>query len=726
MLDFLLHSSPFTLAILIFILALSAFFGWSFLRPSVVLARRLTIVINRLREINNPTKKLLEPVFGLDTALRHLWTKYAETLHLEQEQGGGKPVKLRSTVPASSIFTVETVVDARISTEFFKHLPGIFTGLGILGTFSGLILGLQNFNPSGESNAVRDSLSMLLGNVGHAFIVSAIAIGLAMIVTFTERVAVATLYRQVDEMAVQLDGFFASGVGEDYLGRLTRASEDSAAQAKILKDALVGDLERILTTLTERQVQAQVDGTRKLGEELTRGVTTALAEPLRKLTETANTNTANNGEAVTKLLTDVLAAFGQKLEDLFGGQIGGINEMQQRTIDSLGSAVSKLNELVSSVEQAGAKSADAMNQRLLAAIGDMEAHQKAANEQMAAFVDRMREAVDQSQAETGRKMQETLSRIGVAVEAQLAALKEQGERTGEAQSRREGEAASRVDEMLRALGGQISQVLDTMRAKAEEGAEAGAARENAHAQRSAELLEGLGGRVDELLRTLGAQTDRTAEKTSAVIAELSSVTERMVTETRAAVAGMSTAVDSMRAITSTSVDRMTSGAETMRAAAAEFATAGQSVSGVFQQADALSHGLRQSATAIETASTSLSGVVADHAASRDVLASMLKEMGAIVENAKREAGLAADALTRIEAAAQGLGQAQRQAEEYLAEVTKILGATHEKYAASLASTMGDQYKLFFGHLSEAIGLLQGAIQELAISVQPAGVKRAAE
>jgi hypothetical protein len=104
---------------------------------------------------------------------------------------------------------------------------------------------------------------------------------------------------------------------------------------------------------------------------------------------------------------------------------------------------------------------------------------------------------------------------------------------------------------------------------------------------------------------------------------------------------------------------------------------------------------------------------------------MLEEMRGIVENARREAGFATDVIARIEAASQGLGQAHKQAEDYLNEVTRILAATHERYATSLASALGDQYKAFYTRLSEATGLLQAAIQELAVTVQPS-VKRAAE
>ena len=48
-------------------------------------------------------------------------------------------------MPAEAYFNSQYVVDSRLRTEFFRHLPGIFTGVGIIGTFSGLITGLRQF-----------------------------------------------------------------------------------------------------------------------------------------------------------------------------------------------------------------------------------------------------------------------------------------------------------------------------------------------------------------------------------------------------------------------------------------------------------------------------------------------------------------------------------------------------------------------------------------------------
>ena len=766
--------------IAVVIIAMALAFVLVFVVPAFGLMSKLKKTALTLSESKNPAEKSLKSAFSVDKTLAHLWREYADTLHRQQEFGvAGKQAVdvLRSTVPANSVFTTEAIVDARLWTEFFKHVPGIFTGLGIIGTFYGLITGLQAFKVSPDPEAVRVGLDGLMHSVSEAFIISATAISFAMLATFVERLFATILSKQIEEITARLDGFFTSGAGEEYLARLTRASEDSAAQSKILKDALVGDLERILTTLTDRQIEAHSAGIKNLGEDLAKGIAGTLAGPLDAIKQSAIRNGEGNSEAVTRLLTDVLAGFSQRLEDLFGGQIGGINKLQQQTIDALGSAVAKLNQMITAVEETGTKSADTLNERLLSALKDMDAHQKAVNETMAAFVDQLRGSVDQSQSETNRKLQETLAQVGTAVEAQIAMLREQGERSSLAQSERDGAVTARTDEMLRTLGSRVDDVLSALKAhleqsaeaqidrdrrvasstdeninrlsaaveaqlatlknQAEQGAAAHSERKSAASARTNDMLRGLGTRVDEVLGSMRAQQNQSSEAqiererrlaalTTETVERLSRVSEALMTEVRAVATEVQTAINAMRTATTTAVDRMNSGSETIFLAATEFKEAGQSVSGIFQQAEGLSHGLRQSAGSIAEASTALQGVVADHAGTRDMLAKMMEEMRGIIENAKREAGVTTEVISRIEAATQGLGQAQRQAEEYLAQVSKILTDSHETYNASLSNALRTQYDEFYARLTQATGMLSGAIQELAVTVQPPVIKRAAE
>ena len=160
-------------------------------------------------------------------ALSHLWSEYAKTLHPQREDGEdgqSRIVRWRATSLADTFFSEQSVVDTRLKTEYYKHLPGILTGLGIIGTFTGLIIGLGRFKVPKDLTLVQEQLGQLIDSVGHAFYVSAAAIALAMLFTWIEKSLVAARYRQVEILRELVDSMFKGGAGEEYLERLDRKS----------------------------------------------------------------------------------------------------------------------------------------------------------------------------------------------------------------------------------------------------------------------------------------------------------------------------------------------------------------------------------------------------------------------------------------------------------------------------------------------------------------------
>jgi len=149
------------------------------------------------------------------------------------------------------------LVDTPLNTEFFRHLPGLLTGIGIIGTFSGLIVGLSGFDPTGSAEAVKSSLGNLMDGVKEAFYASAGAITAAMLITFVEKSILTRRYKQVEALAQAIDTLYEAGAGEEYLARLVKAAEENTTHTAQLKQSLVDDLKQILTDLTERQIAAQ-------------------------------------------------------------------------------------------------------------------------------------------------------------------------------------------------------------------------------------------------------------------------------------------------------------------------------------------------------------------------------------------------------------------------------------------------------------------------------------
>jgi hypothetical protein len=322
-------------AVSLFVLA-AVFLGLFFL-PGLLHWLRLWQIWQRLQRLdgrNHPSE--LRKIFAADPEISHVWKEYSDSLHKVREEWDGQPkiIGYRSTVPAETYFNTQSVVDSRLGTEFFKHLPGIFTGIGIIGTFFGLIDGLEKFNPS-DPEKMQEGLKALTKSVGDAFNVSAAAISLAMIVTFLEKLLLSSLYRITDEICNFIDAQFESGAGEEYLARLVKASEESANQSKILKDALIHDLKNILRELTITQIKVtreynvqlldhqkefirqQIEATEKSGTGISHSIDRSLQVNLKSSLDalTVAVSSHQSQGVTTDMLGEVMSGFGNRISE---------------------------------------------------------------------------------------------------------------------------------------------------------------------------------------------------------------------------------------------------------------------------------------------------------------------------------------------------------------------------------------------------------------------------
>ncbi len=116
-----------------FLLAFLLSFIAKFCIPGWRVGRQLRKIVGQLSKADFSVD--LEPLFSPHKRLKHLWAEFRETLHeeraLNSRTGIVEVTALRATVPAEIFFTEDTLVNTPLRTEFFKHLPGIFTGIGI-------------------------------------------------------------------------------------------------------------------------------------------------------------------------------------------------------------------------------------------------------------------------------------------------------------------------------------------------------------------------------------------------------------------------------------------------------------------------------------------------------------------------------------------------------------------------------------------------------------------
>ena len=629
-------------------------FLFLFLVPALIQIAKLRRIQKSLKRTDPKDLDALSKVFKRDVILSHLWEEFRDTLHKQKDlnaQGVFEVTAIRQTVPAETYFSDQILIYSPTRAELFKHLPGVLTGIGIIGTFTGLILGLQAFNVSDRPDVVRHSLNGLLQGVGEAFVISASAITLAMVITALEKLLVSILSKQVERLCLFLDSKYDAGAGEEYLERLVHSSESSAKEAKQLKQSLVSDLKEILESLADRQIQAQAASSAGIAKDIAQGITDGLQKPLTEISAAVQHVSGNQSDAVNKLLTDTMAAMTAQIRDLFAGQVDGIRGMQQQTIDSLNIAVSKLAQLTSDISSKGAEATNSMNERLASALASMEERQRAMNEQTQALVDSMRSHASQSQAETSEGVQQAITKMTAGVAEIVTALQSNI-----------NNASARDEQRNKAL----------------------------------------------------------VDQTTSATAGIADVATTLIQRTDDAIAAMRQIVEAMRSGTSETVSRMNHGAADMLKAATEMARVGSTTGTALERAQGLVDQLANASGALTSSTTTLNRALEDYRTTRDSMAAMITQLNSIVDNAKKEASLTADVLTRINDATQKLKEAQLQADKYLSGISEVLTSAHQQFGAQIIGTLNNVNGEFHKHVERGTKALAGAIDELEQVVERAG------
>lgn len=358
--------------------------------------------------------------------LHPVWLEYADTLHEQvvTRNAEDEVVSLRATASAESFFNAETVIDPVMHNEFFRHLPGIFTGIGIIGTFMGLISGLQGFDASAvEPDALKESLGGLFDHVGNAFVISASAIVLAMFCTIVEKLIYALNVDKLGRLVIDLDGLFSAGVGEEYLSRLVQHSQEGADQTRQLKESLVEDLKVLLTNLTERQIAA----TAQLSQDIGSSLRSSLEEPLQKIAATVQNASSDQSEQASRMIESLMSRFMTQMQDSMGGQMGELSRLMAESAGSMTRVELSLRNLVDDLRQTSTQSTQGVQDVMTQLLASLAEHE--------------RDRADSSQG----MQQQLLAQVQSAVQ-ELA-------KAQEASARQMAEAAARAsNEVLQAAG----------------------------------------------------------------------------------------------------------------------------------------------------------------------------------------------------------------------------------------------------------------------------------
>lgn len=729
--------------VIVFLAGLLWQFFMHYRRPAgeiALLLEDLTARISKLRDLPPAARRNAANEVFVTSAIAHHWDEFQETLHDQFTDIDGERAiaRSRSTAPASYFFSPQSVVDTPLQTEYFRHLPGILTGLGIIGTFLGLMLGLHSFEP-GDPEKVQQSVSGLIQDVLYAFIGSLAAIVCAMFVTHLEKKWLRICYERLEKLTEAIDHLFDAGVGEEYLAELVRTNQESSVQTRMLKDSLVTDLREMLQNLVETQVRESLklaetlsgsykeSGT-QMANQISESIEASFRAPLDKIAQSVTAASGDQSKMVGNMLQDVLVAFMGKLEGTFGQQFQGMSAMLEQSVGAMQQMQSGFAALVDDLRSASTASSETISQQLAKTLQDMHSSQDVMHASMNQMVQTLQAAVESmgSQGvEAGSKIAAQLEQMYADGEARQQKMADQMEAFVHQLQDSVGQGQSETVSRIAATVSQLEQQMQTM----VDGIGQSLSRAQEEGMRNVSAAsEGLTARIESMFATLDkgriemdqqAQSalQRFQEESTSVLNELGKHVHSLVELVERERHAMRQTVDALGGQTERSLQGMQLGADKMRLAAERFDTAGGNVHTALQSSEAMISALRSSSSEISVSTRELSSVVADYRANRDVTAQNMTALQSVIETAQQEAGLRQKAVGDLTRLSDQIQKVNQETEEYLEKVSSVLGDSFHLFTQGVEQSLQKTMGSLDSQLDKAIQALTGGVENVNASIE---------
>ena len=429
----------------VFIVAFVATFilyKYHFVKPLDARYKEIETYLDILKKYNpqnvNVYFESLSQVMENSDLIKGIWRKYQRTLISIPGKDG---LEKYSTVESESYFSVAAFTEG-MKGGLWSGLAGTFTGIGILGTFIGLTIGLAGVDTS-STGALSSSISGLLGGMSTAFVTSIFGIVSAIVFGVWHSQNMKRFGDAVSRFTDALDQvFIRKSVEEILLEELAESREQRAAMEQLSTDmaisicdhlpdvldqlaekmdsAMKGNLDTMLAGLSERQDKQTeqlmqissntnslvIGGFDQLGDVLKKGVGQG-AEEL--------------GNSLKNLSSDI-ASLAEGIRDILDRSTKASSEANQKTLDALNEAISKMNETMEGMANKQTEETDKNIQRMTALMEEMKTTMKDIFDEMAASAKEQRTEIGKIAKDSADQTKENLSAINASVKELMAGI----------------------------------------------------------------------------------------------------------------------------------------------------------------------------------------------------------------------------------------------------------------------------------------------------------------
>ena len=378
--------------------------------------------------------------------LAEAWQEFEDSL-IEHPREDSEVVY--KTDDSSLFFGEDRLLDQQLNLRFWNSVPALLVGLGILGTFVGLVWGLRPFAGIDftEIEEIGDAIKTLLSGVSTAFVTSVWGMSVSLVFNlfekrrmgrisqaitnlqraldklFTLTTQEAILFRQEDELAQQTAALksFSTDLANEIKSAMTQGREEiiqelhnapeafSSAMAEQLSPSL-DSLNKAVEELQRQKEESSTDAIQRLVKEFHESLSGSTTEQLEELAETVRSASAGLAalpEQLKDMITSVqeqidqsrqlLSATSEEQTGQLQGLMDGMFNAFQRTVDLQQSNLSEAtNQSIQALQSTIAQLQESITSTTTQNAKESEA-----------MMVRMRELLESSANQTGEAVEPT-------------------------------------------------------------------------------------------------------------------------------------------------------------------------------------------------------------------------------------------------------------------------------------------------------------------------------
>ncbi|SDG19852.1 MotA/TolQ/ExbB proton channel family protein [Thermoanaerobacter thermohydrosulfuricus] len=155
---------------------------------------------------------------------------------------------------AVDVLDYTALVEISGKRKIFDMMPGVFTGLGILGTFAGLVLGLSDLNFSGSTQSLEQGINNLISGMYLAFLTSIAGLVSSLIWSYFDRKRLHYYREKIDSFHSSYKKVFVQKEIDDYLKDIREIQEEQKTYMQKFVSDLSLELSNVLSNMLEQRI----------------------------------------------------------------------------------------------------------------------------------------------------------------------------------------------------------------------------------------------------------------------------------------------------------------------------------------------------------------------------------------------------------------------------------------------------------------------------------------